>query len=779
MAFAAFGFSLACIASIFRSPEAIASIGLGQQFPLESLGAPGLTDPSCPVNSMPASSFQLQHNLGHKKGGAGKVDQPSRGSLHRASCPQAQEQEKLLFEPTPLRQLAFGEGTEQTKSLAESNLPLQHALEGITGQKLQEVPPPTQLWIFMLQLGNEITSLHQVVANLAELIDSRLRSHSLDEELGEDCAKHSDNNKNNNTDDDSNNNNNTHNNNHTHNNNNNDSNNNKSSQVSGLNSLDLDNENPESEPDLDTTSLVSFNPEVGSESSSWSLDHEEADLSLTNLGHMMAIGSSLRSLDQNNGQQRENKGTAWAQAKPKKRVSFGKVTFAAYTQNNDKQQNNGQQQKSSQLGKLEQKTKNNKENSCKPNLGKHNELPNIGCKTTLACWNLVPQEHPKKKRAWQDGPSTMQQQPNTDNSLDGEEVTLGSLEAEPQATKLAYRSPKHNTNNTSSLGLGTKNTATYGILNQIDTGAAISLAPRSFAQDVELSPIESTLNLRTVTGEAIEAFGRRTVQLVGSNLSFHVSFVIANVQHALLGMDALMSNQLSLVRNTFNEYYLVNTAGATTQLQSRGHLLYIEACPREFGFSNCRGSSLPKENGSLLDDKVGTQEGVVPASGGACDNSFYLENLRQQQDKNTAALGTTALPEKGAKKRKRRKKKKPSAKKASQEHHQRSLEQQGQKPAATHLRSLDQTRIIKEIELAAEENKEGLGSITIQELSLRILLTLSLRNKWLITTTRATGACTEDALGKHLKNIGLDQNKMDQNIFQEMSLCFCCTRETS
>ena len=116
--------------------------------------------------------------------------------------------------------------------------------------------------------------------------------------------------------------------------------------------------------------------------------------------------------------------------------------------------------------------------------------------------------------------------------------------------------------------------------------------------------------------------------------------------------------------------------------------------------------------------------------------------------------------------RKRRKKKKPSAKTASQEQlHQRSLEQQGQKPAAAHLRSLDQTRIIKEIELAAEENKESLGSITIQELSLRILLTLSLQNKWLITTTRARGACSEDALGKHLRNIGLDQNKMDQNIF--------------
>ena len=160
----------------------------------------------------------------------------------------------------------------------------------------------------------------------------------------------------------------------------------------------------------------------------------------------------------------------------------------------------------------------------------------------------------------------------------------------------ACRSPKHN-NNTSNLGIGTKNTAAWGIL--VDTGAAISLAPMSFAQTIELSPFESTLQIKSVTGEVIEAFGRRTVQLVGSNMSFQVSFVIANVQHALLGMDALMTNQLSLVRNIFNEYYLVNTAGATTQLKTKGHLLYIEACPREFGFSNCRGSKLTKSSWKL------------------------------------------------------------------------------------------------------------------------------------------------------------------------------------
>ena len=346
------------------------------------------------------------------------------------------------------------------------------------------------------------------------------------------------------------------------------------------------------------------------------------------------------------------------------------------------------------------------------------------------------------------------------NSLEGEGQYLGSLESTTH-TQQACRSPKHN-NNTSNLGIGTKNTAAWGIL--VDTGAAISLAPMSFAQNIELSPFESTLQLRSVTGDVIEAFGRRTVQLVGAHLSFQVSFVIANIQHALLGMDALMTNQLSLVRNIFNEYYLVNTAGATTQLQTRGHLLYIEACPREFGFSNCKGSSLPKVVGSLLDDKGRTQEEEVAPSGGACDNSFSLENLREQQAKNTANLGTTtALPTKGAK---RRKKKKPSAKKASQEQSQRSLEQTGQIPAAASPRSLEKSRIITEMELAAEaESNNSLGSTDLQHLSVRILLTLSLRNKWLITTTRATGACSQDALEEQLRNIGLGQNRMQPNIF--------------
>ena len=167
---------------------------------MHSLGA---TDLPIPLPGKVEARPSLHHpknNLGLKKeGGAGRVDQPSRRSL-RASF-RAQEQNKLLPESTPLWHLASEEGTGQT-SLAESNLPLQQALGGETSQRHQEVPPPTQLWRFMLKLRHEMAKLYQVMGNLAVLLDSQLRTHSLDAELGDACAKHSDNKKKNNNNND-------------------------------------------------------------------------------------------------------------------------------------------------------------------------------------------------------------------------------------------------------------------------------------------------------------------------------------------------------------------------------------------------------------------------------------------------------------------------------------------------------------------------------------------------------------------------------------------------
>ena len=67
--------------------------------------------------------------------------------------------------------------------------------------------------------------------------------------------------------------------------------------------------------------------------------------------------------------------------------------------------------------------------------------------------------------------------------------------------------------------------------------------------------------------------------------------------------------------------------------------------------------------------------------------------------------------------------------------------------------------------VAEKEEQNSLGSTDLQNLSLRRLLTISLHKKWLITTTRATGACSQDALGEQLRNIGLGQHKMQPNMF--------------
>ena len=228
-------------------------------------------------------------------------------------------------------------------------------------------------------------------------------------------------------------------------------------------------------------------------------------------------------------------------------------------------------------------------------------------KPTQACWNNFQQE------------KQMQQQPatnwekklnNNNNRLTFGGQPLGTLEqnASSQTAQLGSPQQQHNIN---SLGLGNA----WGIL--IDTGAAISLAPLDFAQHIELSPVECTLQLTTATGNMIQTFGRRMVQLCCSDLCLHVSFVVANVSQALIGMDVLQSNQLSLLRSNLGEYSLVNLEGAQTQLLNIGQHLYLEACPVEPGFSIFQRSSFPTWNESLLDDEDTTQDEEASSSGGA------------------------------------------------------------------------------------------------------------------------------------------------------------------
>ena len=143
--------------------------------------------------------------------------------------------------------------------------------------------------------------------------------------------------------------------------------------------------------------------------------------------------------------------------------------------------------------------------------------------------------------------------------------------------------------------------ASRGIL--VDTGAAISVAPKSFASDIELSPVPSTLQLTTASGEAITTYGLRRVHLQGRGLSFEVSSVIEDVVTPLLGLEIMIQHSLSLTVEHDFQHYLVNPAGDKTKLEHIGRHLDMIACPSQQGLSPCVWGSLSHVFGFLPADK--------------------------------------------------------------------------------------------------------------------------------------------------------------------------------
>ena len=97
---------------------------------------------------------------------------------------------------------------------------------------------------------------------------------------------------------------------------------------------------------------------------------------------------------------------------------------------------------------------------------------------------------------------------------------------------------------------------TWGIL--VDTGAATSVAPQSFASHIELSSAPSTLQLTTATGKAVRTYGLKQVHLQSQGLSLEVTFVIADVVTPLLGLDSMIKDRLSLHVEQDLQHFLVN-----------------------------------------------------------------------------------------------------------------------------------------------------------------------------------------------------------------------------
>ena len=267
----------------------------------------------------------------------------------------------------------------------------------------------------------------------------------------------------------------------------------------------------------------------------------------------------------------------------------------------------------------------------------------------------------------------------------------------------------------------------------VDTGAELSVAPRSFADHVQLSSCKSDLELRGADGNKISIFGTRTVELVTMGFSFPACFVIADVERPLLSLRSLLQQNLSLQLDCVLGHQLVNTEGEKIPLQQLGHQIFLAACPQELELTPClignlhNNSLMPvdKLEGPKASFEIGKHK-EMPKEGGA-ESSFTLETFehhRQQQNK--PAIGQqTALP-KPAKKQKKKK--------------------LGQQWAANKLRPLAKTRFINEIQLALlnpkQDPKHSLDHNTAQDVSLRVVLTLSLMNKWQLSTTRIQSSAT-------------------------------------
>ena len=264
--------------------------------------------------------------------------------------------------------------------------------------------------------------------------------------------------------------------------------------------------------------------------------------------------------------------------------------------------------------------------------GKHVQLPTRQrwcsiCKKrghkTQACWwnstdqqlRLQHQQHqawhrPSTPRQLTEAASTQRSQPQFYNldqqtaytSMIPDTQHMLSFEIPSQAsTSVVYPTPASTIAQLDSFANASSDQASWGIL--VDTGAATSVAPKSFASDIELSPVPATLQLTTASGEALKIYGLRRVHLQSRGLSFEVNFVIADVVTPLLGLEIMIKDSLSLNIDHDSQHFLVNPAGDKTKLEYIGRHLYMIACPSQHSLSPCFFRSLSQVRGFLPADK--------------------------------------------------------------------------------------------------------------------------------------------------------------------------------
>ena len=229
--------------------------------------------------------------------------------------------------------------------------------------------------------------------------------------------------------------------------------------------------------------------------------------------------------------------------------------------------------------------------------------------------------------------------------------------------------------------------------------------------------------------------------------------MIADVSQPLLGLGSLLRNNLSLHLGSHHGHYLGNNLGDKIQLEQLGRQIYLCACPVELGLSHLRmGNQLQH---SLLPEAKKQLQKMSLDEGGA-NPSLPLDNPKQhRQPRNKKAIGQQQAFTQEVKKQKKEKK------------------QQGQR-AAGELRQMQQLRFIEKVQLdlfSPEHPKHSLDEAMAQDLSLRILLTISLMQKWQLSTARLGTALPQEQAAIQLRQLGLKQSLVDHSIFVGHELC--------
>ena len=211
------------------------------------------------------------------------------------------------------------------------------------------------------------------------------------------------------------------------------------------------------------------------------------------------------------------------------------------------------------------------------------------------------------------------------------QIAASRFEHQPRATtQSAYATPTYIIAQLDSFECASSTAEVWGIL--MDTGASTSVAPKSFASDIELSPAPSTLQLTTATGKAIKTYGLRKVHLQSRGLSLEVSVVIADVVTPLLGLDIMIKDSLNLQIEHGLHHFLVHPAGDKTQLELIGRHPYLIACPSQHGSSHCFIGSLSQVIGFLPADKDLHEQMLASRSSSSIDLDEDTSEASEEED---------------------------------------------------------------------------------------------------------------------------------------------------